>query len=175
MTRWRTGEFIFRTVLHRRLDQELRKDPILLGECLGGAMYVEDFKRLCVSVGFTDPRVLEGHVIEVKDEKLQELLGEATFYSITYRLFKLPAGRLETLCEDYGQYAVYKGTIEGTRTRIRWTIITGWKPETDVGTEHRSMLGESWLGKHLTWLVIDRNIRFVRLRTKSGGDVDWWW
>ena len=66
-----------------------------------------------MSVGFTDPRVLEGHVIEVKDEKLQELLGEATLYSITYRLFKLPAGRLETLCEDYGQYAVYKGTIEG--------------------------------------------------------------
>ena len=25
----------------------------------------------------------------------------------------LPAGRLETLCEEYGQYAIYKGTITG--------------------------------------------------------------
>lgn len=30
------------------------------------------------------------------------------FFSITYRLFKLPD--LETECEDYGQVAYYKGT-----------------------------------------------------------------
>jgi arsenite methyltransferase len=30
----------------------------------------------------------------------------------TCRLFKLP-GLLETLCEDYGQMATYKGTIPG--------------------------------------------------------------
>jgi len=28
------------------------------------------------------------------------LVGDTTFYSITYRAFKLP--QLETLCEDYG-------------------------------------------------------------------------
>ena len=62
-------------------------------------MYIEDFKRLCVATGFTDPRVLEGHEIEIRDPAIAELLGEAKFYSLTYRLFKLPAGRLETLCE----------------------------------------------------------------------------
>jgi len=31
---------------------------------------------------------------------------------IGHRLFKVP-GRLEDLCEDYGQVAVYKGTIPG--------------------------------------------------------------
>ena len=153
------GEFYFSDVYcDRRLDQELRKDPILLGECLGGAMYVEDFKRLCVSVGFTDPRVLEGHVIEVKDEKLQELLGEVTFYSITYRLFKLPAGRLETLCEDYGQYAVYKGTIEGNPNAYslddHHRLETG-KPMLVCGNTG-SMLGETWLGKHFD-VVGDRS------------------
>ena len=75
-------------------------------------MYVEDFRRLCVRTGFTDQRVLEGHEIEVLDPALRELLGEAKFYSITYRLFKCP-GRLESICEDYGQYVVYKGTIDG--------------------------------------------------------------
>jgi arsenite methyltransferase len=63
------GEFYFSDVYcDRRLPEDLRSHEILLGECLGGAMYVEDFKRLCVATGFADPRVLEGHEIEIKDE-----------------------------------------------------------------------------------------------------------
>ncbi len=31
---------------------------------------------------------------------------------LPYRLFKVP-GQIEDLCEDYGQVAVYKGTIPG--------------------------------------------------------------
>ncbi len=43
-----------------------------------------------------------------------EKVGEARFTSATFRLFKLPPGRLEPLGgEDYGQFAVYKGTIPG--------------------------------------------------------------
>eukprot|EP00894_Picocystis_sp_ML_P004325 jgi/Pico_ML_1/54842/g701.t2 len=30
------------------------------------------------------------HIVDVKDKHLKEIVGEATFYSITYRLFKLP-------------------------------------------------------------------------------------
>lgn len=44
--------------------------------------------------------------MQVTDPELSELLGAAKFFSITYRLFKVP-GRLETLCEDYGQAAKY--------------------------------------------------------------------
>jgi hypothetical protein len=51
--------------------------------------------------------------IAVTDAALAATLGEARFFSITYRLFKLPKGRLETLCEDYGQWAAYKGTMGG--------------------------------------------------------------
>ncbi len=32
----------------------------------GGAMYTEDFKRLCHAAGFADPRVVAGHAIEVR-------------------------------------------------------------------------------------------------------------
>lgn len=103
------GEMYFSDVYcDRRLPADIRTDPVLLGECLGGALYIEDFRRLCQSVGFTDPRKLSVEPIEVRDEALREVLGEARFYSITYRLFKLP-GHLEDLCEDYGQVAVYKG------------------------------------------------------------------
>ena len=44
--------------------------------------------------------------IEIHDPELKAILGEAKFFSITYRLFKLPEGMLETLCEDYGQASV---------------------------------------------------------------------
>lgn len=37
---------------------------------------------------------------EVTDPALRVLTGEAKFYSITYRCFKLP--NLESQCEDYG-------------------------------------------------------------------------
>ena len=44
--------------------------------------------------------------MQVRDPELKGLLGEARFFSITYRLFKLEG--VETTCEDYGQAARYK-------------------------------------------------------------------
>ena len=41
------------------------------------------------------------------DPELAQVVGNAVFLSITYRLFKLPE-QLESLCEDYGQVATYK-------------------------------------------------------------------
>ena len=41
------------------------------------------------------------------DEAILALVGGARFYSITYRLFKLP-GLLEPACEDYGHVVTYR-------------------------------------------------------------------
>ncbi|RGB28313.1 hypothetical protein C1646_767958 [Rhizophagus diaphanus] len=54
------------------------------GECLSGALYIEDFRRLITSLGYPDYRTI-----------------------IINR--KVP---LEDRSEDYGQVAVYKGNIE---------------------------------------------------------------
>jgi hypothetical protein len=43
----------------RRLPLETQKHEVLFGECLAGALYNEDFKRLAREVGFTDPRWLQ--------------------------------------------------------------------------------------------------------------------
>jgi arsenite methyltransferase len=156
------GEFYFSDVYcDRRLPDALRSQEVLLGECLGGAMYIEDFKRLCVATGFTDPRVLAGHEIEVQDPELAELLGEAKFYSLTYRLFKLPPGRLETLCEDYGQFAYYNGTLEGSPNAYSLDDHHRFeknKPMLVCGNT-ASMVGETWLGKHFT-VVGDRDVHY---------------
>jgi hypothetical protein len=61
------------------------------------------------AAGFHHPVLLQQSTIEVHDPEMRALLGNAQFFSITYRLFKLP-GLLEPQCEDYGQVAIYKVT-----------------------------------------------------------------
>mmetsp|Transcript_12377 Transcript_12377/g.33776 ORF Transcript_12377/g.33776 Transcript_12377/m.33776 type:complete len:409 (+) Transcript_12377:72-1298(+) len=146
------GEMYFSDIYcDRRLPQELRTHPVLLGECLGGALYINDFIRLARKAGFIDPRVLERSEVDVNDPELRELLGEARFFSITYRLFKLP-GRLEDLCEDYGQVAVYKGTLPGHTHSYALDDHHKFvknKPMLVCGNT-ASMVEESWLKPHFT-------------------------
>lgn len=48
------GEFYFSDVYaDRRLPDHVRTHEILLGECISGALYIEDFKRICHQVTFT--------------------------------------------------------------------------------------------------------------------------
>ncbi len=105
------GELYFSDVFcDRRLAPELAEDAELLGECLGGALYKEDFRRLMARLGVEDFRVVKQSQIAMTNESVKQKVGEAKFSSITIRAFKLP---LEDQCEDYGQAAVYHGTISG--------------------------------------------------------------
>jgi len=105
------GEFFFSDVYaDRRLPRWARKDPVLLGECLGGALYWKDFERLVKKIGFNDPRTYACSKIDLLDQETIDKIGFAHFNSITYRLFKLE--ELEDACEDYGQVATYKGTVK---------------------------------------------------------------
>ena len=104
------GEIYFADVYaDRRIPADVANDPVLYGECLGGALYWNDFQRLAHNAGFADPRLVTDREITIDDERLREACRGVRFFSATYRLFKLPA--LETACEDYGQAVVYKGTI----------------------------------------------------------------
>ncbi|GAB5536416.1 MAG: methyltransferase domain-containing protein [Rubricoccaceae bacterium] len=96
----------------RRLSPEIQADPVLLGECLGGALYTEDFRRMMRQLGWADVRTVMESPIEVTDPVLRRQLGNAQFVSRTIRAFKLPDA-IEGTCEDYGQVAIYRGGIEG--------------------------------------------------------------
>ncbi len=98
----------------RRLSDEVRADEVLVGECLGGALYTEDFRRTMADLGWADIRTVSESVLEVEDPVLRDRLGNAKFVSRTIRAFKLPE-LIEDRCEDYGQVATYKGGIEGQR------------------------------------------------------------
>jgi SAM-dependent methyltransferase len=104
------GEFYFSDVYaDRRLPEAVRRHPVLYGECLGGALYWNDFLRLARSAGFADPRLVSDRPLVITEPALAPLVGEARFYSATYRLFAIP--ELEDACEDHGQAVIYRGTI----------------------------------------------------------------
>ncbi|OGT88207.1 MAG: methyltransferase type 11 [Gammaproteobacteria bacterium RIFOXYD12_FULL_61_37] len=104
------GELYFSDVYaDRRLPAELSHDPVLHGECLAGALYWNDFLQLARAAGFADPRLVEDRPLGIEDPAIEARLAPARFFSATYRLFKL-AG-LEPACEDYGQAAVYRGSL----------------------------------------------------------------
>jgi SAM-dependent methyltransferase len=103
------GEIYFSDVFSgRRVPAPLREDSLLLGECLGGAMYIEDFRRLLRALGCLDYRVVSRRRIELTHPEIERRAGMIDFYSMTVRAFKLD---LEDLCEDYGQVATYLGTL----------------------------------------------------------------
>lgn len=104
------GEFYFSDVYaDRRVPPHVRDDPVLYGECLGGALYWNDFRRLAQRAGFADPRLVEDRPLEVTDPELAAKTGPIRFFSATYRLFAIDA--LEDGCEDFGQAVIYRGTI----------------------------------------------------------------
>ncbi|WP_317931210.1 methyltransferase domain-containing protein [Halioxenophilus sp. WMMB6] len=104
------GELYFSDVYaDRRVPEAVANDPVLVGECLGGALYWNDFMTIAKRQGFLDPRLVECRPLAVTDVELQAKLGMIQFMSATYRLFKLP--KLDSACEDYGQAVIYRGSI----------------------------------------------------------------
>jgi len=106
------GELYFSDVFAgRRIPKPLQIDKILLGECLGGAMYIEDFRRMLSDIGIPDYRVMTSRQMTLDDPNVERMAGMIDFYSITVRAFKV---ELEDVCEDYGHVAYYKGSIKET-------------------------------------------------------------
>ena len=101
------GEFyISDIVADRRIPDRLQQDELLWSECLTGAAYGEDLRRIMQKAGFADVRT-------VKSEPTGDSIEGIGFRSEVLRGFKLD---LEDRCEDYGQVAVYRGTIAGSET-----------------------------------------------------------
>jgi arsenite methyltransferase len=105
------GELYFSDVFaDRRIPDALRRDPVLLGECLAGALYTEDFRRLMQQLGCLDVRAMIQSPIPLLDPEIEAKIGMVNFRSMTMRAFRLA---MEDRCEDFGQVATYRGTIPG--------------------------------------------------------------
>lgn len=102
------GEFYFSDIYaDRDLPPEVRKNKVLWGECLAGALHWKEFVKLAKEVGFSKPRLFSAKKMEIKNSELQEVVGDATFVSAVYRLFKLPP------VMDKPCHVKYEGTLVG--------------------------------------------------------------
>lgn len=154
------GELYFSDVFTgRRVPLHLADDPLLYSECLGGAMYIEDFRRMLRETGCFDHRVTARHRININNPKIEIRAGMVDFHSMTVRAFKLDS--LEDICEDYGQVAVYLGTIPGYPHAFELDdhhrFITG-KPMLVCGNT-ASMLQETRFSKHFK-VTGDRSVHY---------------
>ena len=152
------GELYFSDVFcDRRVPEELVDDPVLRGECLGGAMYIEDFRRMLLSIGIPDYRVVTSSPVALGDPEIEARVGMIGFMSVTVRIFKLSS--LEDRCEDYGQVAYYHGTIPGRRHAFVFdnhhTFHTG-RPLLVCGNT-AEMVTQTRLGRHFT-VAGDRSV-----------------
>ena len=67
------GELYFSDVYaDRRIPSSLKLDPVLLGECLSGALYWEDFRRILQDIGCPDVRVVKQNPITLDDPEVEK-------------------------------------------------------------------------------------------------------
>ena len=85
------------------------------------ALYIEDFRRLLTGLGYPDYRLLSASPITIANQQIEQKIGNIGFQSLTVRVFKLD--NLEDICEDYGQVAIYNGTLPEHLTFSNWTTI----------------------------------------------------
>lgn len=103
------GEIYFSDIYaDRRIPDALKLDPVLLGECLAGALYWEDFRRIMQDLDCRDVRTVKENPITLEDPEVEAKIGMVNFRSVTIRAFKIS---LEDRCEDFGQIAIYQGSI----------------------------------------------------------------
>ncbi|CAI5943653.1 unnamed protein product [Closterium sp. NIES-64] len=80
------GELYFSDVFaDRRIPKHLQQDKVLFGECLSGALYLEDFRRLMASVGLGGWGVVEARELDVENLEIAARVGPIKFYSLTVR------------------------------------------------------------------------------------------
>ena len=154
------GELYFSDVFaDRRLPAAWLDDSVLLGECLAGAMYHHDFRRILLRLGVPDYRVVSTRAIAINDPDVAGKVGAARFCSTTVRAFKLAS--LEDERENYGQAARYLGTIAHAPHAFvlddHYEFVAG-KPLPVCGNT-AEMLSETRFGAHFE-VTGDRSVHY---------------
>ena len=104
------GEFYMSDIfVDRRTPASMKADADVKASGLAGALYVEDYRRFCDIAGW--PTIRNMCTARYAKEK-PALVKEWAYFVRTMRAYKIP-GILEDLCEQYYQFATYKGGIEG--------------------------------------------------------------
>lgn len=103
------GEFYFTDVFtDRRISQDVSDKVENVALRLGGALYINDFRRIVQAQGFYDPRYLVTRQTPLSEEE-RALFSGIAFATITVRLVN--TSMTEDVCESFGETVTYKGTL----------------------------------------------------------------
>lgn len=145
------GEVYFSDVYtDTKLSEEARKDEVLWGECVSGALHWKELVELSKEVGFSGPHLVTARPFVV-EEHLREPLGDAQFVSATYRLFKVPES-----CKTDASRVTYKGSIEENPEEFKfnvYNILT--KTPKLVSSDVASVLSASRFSKHFEFQPLE--------------------
>lgn len=165
--------FITDVFCNKRLPSDVKSHPDLSNTSFENVLYDVDFRKMAMAAGFAQPRHFSRQALVVNDPKLKALLGTAKFVVSTYRLFKF-ADLLEPSCEDYGQVAVYKGSISGSNSAYQLDgqhCFEAGKPVFVCGNT-AAMLGEGWLRSHFA-VFGDRSVHYGRFSCPQKTSLDY--
>uniref|UniRef100_V9L122 Arsenite methyltransferase n=1 Tax=Callorhinchus milii TaxID=7868 RepID=V9L122_CALMI len=110
--------------------EELRHDPVLWGEGLGGSLYWKDLISMVKELGFSTPHlVTASHIVIYNPEHLKQT-GDVQYASGTYRFFKLPTAR-----NDQKALVTYKGTITDFPEQLLFDAIHTFKKDEAVAVD----------------------------------------
>ncbi len=154
------GELYFSDIFaDRRVPEDINNNPLLVGECLGGAMYIEDFRRLMRKCGWEDFRYMTSSAATINNKEVEAIIGNIEFTSRTIRAIKHPY--IEDICEQYGQTAIYNGGIEGCENYFDLDDHHRFYKDLrlDVCGNSCCMVEDTRFGKYFT-IYGDRSIHF---------------
>ena len=81
------GRFLFSDVfVDREIPSDIASDPVIIGECLGGAMTVSSFETMNAEAGFGAPEWKEIRPLDIEDEDIAKKLENFSFESRTVEI-----------------------------------------------------------------------------------------
>jgi SAM-dependent methyltransferase len=72
----------------RHVPSEINTHPLLLGECLGGAMSHDEFDKLIKDIGWKEYTVVSSHESPIHNKEIENLVGDIQYTSDTVRAEK---------------------------------------------------------------------------------------
>ncbi|KAG7470567.1 hypothetical protein MATL_G00115170 [Megalops atlanticus] len=122
------GEFYFSDMYASKVVPEnLKQDPVLWGEGMGGSLYWQDLIALVKEIGFSTPRLVTASHIMVHNSELQRKAGDIMYASGTYRFFKLPKNSVEAPA-----MVTYKGTVPDYSEQLDLDSLHSFKRDVPV-------------------------------------------
>jgi ubiquinone/menaquinone biosynthesis C-methylase UbiE len=73
----------------RHVPSEINTHPLLLGECLGGAMSHDEFDKIIKDIGWRDYTIVSSHEAPIHNKEIENLVGDIQYTSDTVRAEKV--------------------------------------------------------------------------------------